>query len=288
MNADTYFCQGSSHSVCQDYATNEFVNCPESEMNRCFAVLSDGCSTAKDSDWGARLLTLAAAQQLRRWQTIEKAFEIGSYVAQTNCLSLGLNEDALFATLGAVVGESWGAVASLIGDGFVIARRRKDKALEVREVEFSSGAPAYIAYNLKSDWMERYCKLFGEGTVTISHYVIYNNAAREISAAENKVTSWQEYETLREMRFPKEEYDLVAITSDGLKTFTERVKNETTISTKSIHPALNIIPELMDFKGYAGQFVQRRCRWVFREFAEKGWQHYDDFSIGVVYNGPSD
>ena len=49
MAADVFYAIGSTHHVCQDFAV----------ANGDFVILSDGCSSAKDSDWGARLLVKA-------------------------------------------------------------------------------------------------------------------------------------------------------------------------------------------------------------------------------------
>ena len=51
--------------------------------------------------------------------------------------------------------------------------------------------------------------------------------------------------------------------------------------TVSVYEILN---EILDFKNYNGQFVQRRCKAAFRKFAEEGCVNLDDFSIGVIHN----
>ena len=63
MNADSTFTIGSSHQVCQDYAVAGLRNDRglASQRNRlAYAVVSDGCSSSIDSDFGSRLLSKAA------------------------------------------------------------------------------------------------------------------------------------------------------------------------------------------------------------------------------------
>jgi len=48
MIADHHFCIGKTHKVCEDYATSGIT-----EDGVTYAIASDGCSSSKDTDFGA-------------------------------------------------------------------------------------------------------------------------------------------------------------------------------------------------------------------------------------------
>jgi len=50
MNADSYFEIGSTHLVCQDYALSGLYK------DMCYGIVSDGCSSAENSEIGAQIL----------------------------------------------------------------------------------------------------------------------------------------------------------------------------------------------------------------------------------------
>ena len=67
---DSHFVKGSSHLVCQDYSSSGFTfnGIP-------YIIISDGCSTAKDSDVGARLLVRATEQAINTLSILDSLDE---------------------------------------------------------------------------------------------------------------------------------------------------------------------------------------------------------------------
>ena len=47
----------------------------------------------------------------------------------------------------------------------------------------------------------------------------------------------------------------------------------------------SVVGELMEFKGYKGEFVKRRLQGFLRACAKRGWHHDDDLSMGAVHLG---
>ena len=64
MHADSFFAIGSTHKINQDYAWGGMPNTHWSEYSmsapRAIAIVSDGCSSSKDTDFGSRLLAQSA------------------------------------------------------------------------------------------------------------------------------------------------------------------------------------------------------------------------------------
>ena len=85
-------------------------------------------------------------------------------------------------------------------------------------------------------------------------------------------------EPFRELAFPTDLYDLVLLLSDGAESF----------HTKDGQPVeLDLVlAQIFDFKGFAGQFLGRRCGRFLSSFcAENGWKHDDDFTVAGIYVG---
>ncbi len=76
------------------------------------------------------------------------------------------------------------------------------------------------------------------------------------------------------------DYDLIAVISDGIHSFTADTERG-----RVAIPWGNVLPYLMDFKGYKGQFVKRRLRKFLADTAKLGWKHHDDISMAAIYLG---
>jgi len=254
MNSDSFFSIGKTHSICQDY----------SEHGDGFVVLSDGCSTAKDSQIGAMLLC-RCARRLIEVGLFKNDAVTACKVAARDALHLSrllrLPVESTYATLGAVQldGDSFRAV--LFGDGVVASRIRGTGTWDVRAHEFMSGAPFYPAYDLDETTKAEYQRQFGM-------VGIYGDARKMPFV-------WS---------FPKAEYDAVAVMSDGSSSFMQAIVGPISKRTEKVS-VRDVLTEVLNFKNFNGQFVQRRCKAAMKRFAEEGIANIDDFSIGVVYDG---
>ncbi|RDJ35534.1 MAG: hypothetical protein DWQ19_12010 [Crenarchaeota archaeon] len=278
MNSDCFFTIGSTHRVCQDYAI--------SKANH--ALISDGCSSAPDTDFGSRLLVKSAEDQLVETMTCTSEHYSPDFLpwvfksviknANVTARVLELSVDSLSATLLAVALDESHNIFSTIcfGDGAVVGKTKEGK-LHIMEYEFQSGAPYYMRYELTKEDKNRYIKEFGREFVLRITTVDPEGEISRIS--KNGHLSLEE--PFFQRWFDTDSYDTVAIMSDGINSF---VKQETTATSKQNFPvdSAEIIRELMVFKNYSGSFVQRRCQKAFKKFKELNITNYDDFSMGVV------
>src|SRR5215471_7910586 len=58
MNTDFYLERGKDHAICEDFAATGMVD------GSGFAMVSDGCSSSKEVDFGSRILVHAARDNL--------------------------------------------------------------------------------------------------------------------------------------------------------------------------------------------------------------------------------
>lgn len=277
VTTDAFMSIGHDHFVCQDYVVAKDA----------IVALSDGCSTAKDSDWGSRLLARGLINE-RQNTMIDLAMVWATLLtAGRQADLLGLDLECLRATLLFAEAMEDHFRVLVAGDGFVVARRKKNNSLVVMEHEFTSGAPFYPVYI--HGGREQYEREFGDGKFLIHQHDCVYGETGELIVKETKTEEMPSAEAQRPQayKFGDDEFDLVAVLSDGLRSFVVKEKGTTSIRTVGV-PWVRVLHEIMKLKGYGGVFMQRRCQKAFRTtFAERGWMNMDDFSIGVVYGDDS-
>ena len=191
--------------------------------------------------------------------------------------------------------------ASVFGDGYVVARKRKlggDLLHPVHHTrvihhKFSTGAPYYIAYKIHPDNHDAYMKMFGSGRYEVEDYLLRSDGwvdsdygRRETSTPLTgpNVKFSADGLKLQTYTFPFEEYDLVTVLSDGVNSFLEPDNSETTLRFHPVSPD-RVLTQVLGFKGFGGPFVTRRCQWMYKhDFRKSGWHNVDDFSIGAIYH----
>lgn len=280
MNQDIAFTIGRSHKICEDYAKAGVVD------EKPYVLLADGCSSAKDTDFGARLLVRAAEKWVYHPLENGKSFrDVGRAAiieAEAYRGALGLIKQSLCATLLMAKIDDLFVNTYVFGDGMIAMRNRENGSISATQWELSSGAPYYLCYELGD--RDDYFKNFPDTKYQITYYTISADFS-EVKA------SFQEgdFRTYLDECGPCfhqschiADYDLVAIMSDGISSFTKLVKTDTGIASEAI-PTTQILKELLAFKNYNGNFVQRRFNRAFDKFAKDGWRNNDDVSLGVIH-----
>lgn len=270
MNTDVYFTQGSTHRICEDYAL-------ASEKQ---VVISDGCSTGVHTDFGARLLSAAATQQNKQSLQDEERWSRILASADVYRKSLGLPIQSLAATLliARIIEDEHPYIAvDMIGDGTVAARFRGSNTYVVHNINFPSGAPYYIRYNLSNEDQKTWGEKFGwkrkctVGTWTVNESNLSQKSELFFGKEQNKIIA-------DTYKFPICHYDLVVLTSDGAESF---LTTEASGETRRIS-MFEIFQEVLAFKNTRGEFVHKRCVKSFRIFRDRGWINADDFSLAAI------
>lgn len=268
MNSDSAFYIGKTHHVCQDYATHNLDN----------AIISDGCSSSPDTDWGSRLITLACLEQLKS-KSSDNLIENFIYPAYQNVLALNLPINCLDATLLFVRLNDNKYHFRSFGDG-IFAKVRKDGAIEISEIEYLSGAPFYLSYQLSEERRKQYLNKFGYYKI-IKQYTIQNGEVKSFLVTESDDPSIIGFTE----NGSSENYLCLAVISDGALSFQQTIATETSKSIVPVKVEI-LLTELLGFKNYFGSFVQRRVQAFRKECDKRSWFPTDDVSIGAVYCGP--
>jgi hypothetical protein len=281
--ADVFFTIGRSHRVCEDYGvagTIEVLTDPgDPPVFRKFAFIADGCSSAKDSDFGARLLCRAAAEQFgthARHQTdltLRPGAVIWKAVGWRE--SLGLHPSATDATLLAAMEDKKGNVeVVLYGDGVIAAQRRDGTGYDYWQVECARNAPSYLSYLTDDTRLAAFRQETG-GLRTVTSRI---HGCEMLHEDEVWLYPEGEKDPGLTLQLSRADYTIVAIMSDGVESF-RRMEG----TSPAAIPLTEVLDQFMDFSTASVGFVQREMRWLFRKWCvKKGWWAEDDVAVGAL------
>jgi len=243
ITTDSFMRIGKGHTVCEDYVIHGEKPFP-------YVILADGCSSSKNTDVGARILTHITKEFISNTLTpITTVIHIAENIRNL----LGLEQTCLDSTLIVAVEEKGKIWVSFFGDGAIIQVFNDGKIL-IDEIKYTNSAPYYLSYQLDKQRNASYknmgimkyvndiechpynCEIFTEKTINLK---------------------------------------TVLITTDGISSF---LSNE-----KGILPSKDVVNQLSAFKNTNGAFIQRRCNRMIKDFEKEGYYHLDDFSVGGFY-----
>lgn len=278
FNTDHYFHIGHSHlnsgKPCQDYAISGIYD------KAAFAIVADGCSTAGNTDVGARIVALSVASAIRNYWIINRKvseesvpFEIS--LEQKMLLSgirtsLDLNTRDMFATcMYAYLSEQGGIIQSQ-GDG-VVAIKRLDGTLEAVRFDWQRNMPFYPAY-MEMD-INSFISAHGndlEAEVLVKTTVVFSADGEIREKKEAKLTLRQGIKgpVIRLQR--TDDIDFVAVFTDGV------------VQIENVDWKDSVL-QLLAFKNFAGEFLKRRMIRGIKDFQADGKKGpMDDISCAII------
>jgi len=319
MHPDAHLEIGSTHDICEDYARGAFVIHQGKKLP--VAIVSDGCSSSPDTDFGSRILTWTTFQEVT---AKGEAFRPSDIALKSNAPAQAgaMAPTSLDATLLVLVPTEEGMVkAVVVGDGFLSGKRRGG-SIETWRFSYESpnggSAPGYLTYTTDPDRWSTWTTQNGEGfwnTRKVSRYldgVLQGEPLIQVVDNPGNVAAT--------VLLDPTEYDILAVFSDGADSFQRRVSDTfkfpvpmagavqippDTVSiqviveagrpfitgtylTRNIRPVTfhEVIEQCMAIKGSKGRFVGRRCQRFLSQFCSThGWSHYDDFSMAALWTG---
>lgn len=249
IKTDRFIKTGKTHFICQDYIlTGTEPQC---------IILADGCSAVENSDIGARLLCLAAAKYLRTYQSYLGELEyikMGQQIifnAEVAALAAGISPMCLTATL--MVAFYFDGYIHVVayGDGNVILLDNND-SLYFHEISYSDSRPFYLSYYLHPNNYRLYEK---------------ENIKKVVRSELGEIEYVFHHPFIN--TFPIKKYKTVAITSDGI------------LSWSFPFHQMEVFKECVSYKNTNGAFLQRRMVRFISNLETKGYNHHDDISIGA-------
>lgn len=245
-----------------------------------FALVSDGCSSSKEVDFGSRILVHAARDNLATPPASGASFDAAAFAEATiikagkvaGCFA-ALPLSALDATLVLALvrpgNASFQAQVFFWGDGAVIVRK-KDRVVATL-LGFARNAPCYLSYSLNELRRNAYFEHHGgqrhleRVTQDLNGTPLSRETRQEVMA--DPLVPYQEQFTL-------ETGDSLALVSDGITQFF--TPENTPVSWEKL------APKLVEFKTSTGVFLRRRMNFFERENREVGIRHLDDLSVAAI------
>jgi Protein phosphatase 2C len=276
MNTDFYLERDREHAVCEDFATAGMVG------RQGFALVSDGCSSSKEADFGSRILVHAARDNLTPLLASGASFDAVGFGEATiakagkalGCFA-GLPVSVLDATLllGLVRPDNsvggFSANVYFWGDGVAVVQ--KHERVIATLLRFPRNAPFYLSYALNVARQQAYLDQHGGRKEVVR--VTFDLAGKELSRENRRATGSNPLAPCHE-QFDLEAGDSLALVSDGITQFF--AADNTPI------PWETLTPKFVDFKRAKGVFVRRRMNFFEKENHAAGVRHLDDLSVAAI------
>lgn len=257
---------------CQDYALSGLCG------DAAYAIVSDGCSSGRETDVGARLVAHAMKMELcEKGSTIKTLAGIQARLPTASNM-WGFEEQDLLATcVSAYITDGFVRIR-MFGDG-VFAFKFKNGAVDMHQYEWNKNAPFYPAYwthkafdafvAFHSD--EPHPLLGRRALFRLDGTVVRNVKAHSISEGvydlQARLTPW-------ELRH-HDGLEYVAVFTDGI----------TQVDGLSWEDAVR---QLLLFKTIEGSFAKRRLMRVVKDAEKNGRGCLDDIAYAVIRIGGDD
>lgn len=269
FNTDSYIEIGKSHNVCEDYALNGII-----AKENPYIIVSDGCSSSKETDFGSRILAhscrLSLFEVYHHGMTDKlNPFELTEYIKARTihhamvCIdSFNLPYSVCDATLLYAFIYKGTMIINGYGDGNIVLGYKGGKHTW-NCLKYESGAPYYLSYEMdklrKREYMDNPNfggkKFYFEQKGTTQE----NTATCEFPVNEN-------YSVLGSY----DEVQFISLSSDGVETYYPANTEEK-------------INEMIAYKNNQGEFVKRRMKKLKRECDKDGVEHMDDVSCATIW-----
>lgn len=260
MNIDSCSVIGKLHKgfFCEDYVRHGISNRP-------YMLVSDGCSSSADTDIGSRIILCCAEKILKSKDVSESyvsnvlAYEV-MLEAKKIVSSLSLDQSCLDATLLVAVyfAETKSIIYSICGDGYVFWKNKGEEPV-ISKIEYAENAPYYPIILIEQEHYYRWRKEYPENKLVVTQGNVVSKREPEVVSCVLSTNNLEYF----------------GLSTDGLGSFSN-------IST-GVVPDETIFKELLDFRSYAGSFVQRSLNFLIKGLAKQGTTNGDDITVAAFY-----
>ena len=292
MQVDSFFTKGVSHKVCEDYSIHGTIR------GNPFIIVCDGCSGSKDTDFGARLLARSAKKALvdiyhndtlfddmsceELFEHFEKETTHNLRGALTATFSATTVADATLLVAFVYDGEVYWYMR---GDGVMVTKRR-ESALVTMNIEYSTGAPYYLSYDLNKINDLKYKEKYGDGKKTVvtefNFREMVNGDEEKLKRIGDDVLEYVSSHANECGSFSIDELEYIALLSDGIDALQYKASFDGEKNANDFKLG-SVIEDALAFKNYNGEFIQRRFKRFMKDIDRKGYEPYDDISVASIW-----
>lgn len=289
FTTDSYFHIGQMHLIqgkpCQDYATASVFG------NIALAVVSDGCSSGGNTDFGSRFIVLAVLAAIRKQNHVllenpAKAKELKEVVTskqeeviRSACETFGLEINDMLATSNYACLTPAGGFIHLRGDG-VVACAKKNGEIKMTCYRWNENTPLYPAYS-DDDYKSFIDCHGGDPAIKALRIESWEFAAdRTLINAKDELVSISEGIQGAFHFYSKEELEgmtFMAVFTDGVMQVGNVVGGGSDFMDWK-----DVVFQLMSFKSLAGEFAKRRIIRFLKDQQKLGKVPLDDIAYAVV------
>jgi len=264
---DDVFKIGDGHSVCEDYSWSGLIQ----GKHPC-AIISDGCSSSKDTDIGSRILVRSMIYILERLKLEDNHMQdnfhfinhlLGERIVRI-CDMLDLPLNTLDATIlmSMVINDE--VFIFNYGDGSIVLRNHTTDDIVRYHTDYPYNAPYYYSYTLKDELKMSYIAKFGQSDITV------HGESVPVMDHINDISHHWSVIPLSEL---SDGVWTISVMSDGVETFFEGNNNVDTDT---------VVDGLTSFKNLNGEYIQRKVKKYLNGLAKNNIKHYDDISISSI------
>ena len=263
--ADSVFAIGSTHEVCQDYATHWQTE------TKAFAIVCDGCSSSPKTDVGARLLAETFSSCLKSSvPTNEKFFAdaLTIFGASLRSIQQSLNANPAWfdATLVACLVDTSTKLATFFvwGDGH-IRIEHENGSITTLDVDFdkNQNAPYYPSYEIfRQNGLKDYEDTYGELTPNRKWQSAMLEEPNDL------------HEDFLGFQISTEAIKSINLYSDGIGTLLQGDNTSVDIEQAA--------SQLQDYRVIGQGALGRRFKKAQKLWRKEGIQHTDDLGVATI------
>jgi hypothetical protein len=268
---------GSSHDICEDYIIHGIT-----ENDVPYIILSDGCSSSKYTDIGARIFVHIIKKLINNMicylnddyhlNILYKTHQLDIIYKVNNIIELlGLPKESLDCTLifAFIINDK--CYIYRYGDGSIIIEYTNNNIF-INSVDFIKNNPYYLSYLLNPKINNDYFENIGDYYLDKTHILEDDNGC--IMSDEKEIIKLIEDRTVEIIDLKNVKN--ILISSDGIDSFLNKRDG------KNI-PADQLIYNILDFKNLNGNFLKRTLKskkGVLNQLKKQNIINFDDISIG--------
>jgi hypothetical protein len=275
-NSDSHFVIGKKHitqnAPCQDHALSGRVG------EILFAVVSDGCSSGRHTDIGARIITCATITAIKDCLLItDDLAQLPQLIHQTlanhaikTAICMGLENEDLLATCVYAVVTPKGGFIHVLGDGHAVIKFTNGD-IKLVNTDWEPNAPYYPADNRKLGFIAHHKNSpMSLRVETVFGSVGAPATTEELISVESGMSGYV-------ISLSEEELggvEVIAIMSDGVGRFKK---------DGSFLKPLDVITQFTAFKNWVGEFVKRRLSRGLLDFGREATLPDDDVAVAAIH-----
>jgi hypothetical protein len=276
---DSYIEIGKTHEMCEDYALSSVID------DVPFIIVSDGCSSSKNTDVGSRLLTYACQNALRELLLKELVDDLDmihlrEFIKDQTLFNLRLSLKALCipdttadATLLLAFIHKEKMYYFIFGDGHALVTFN-DGTQSHSCVSYVDNAPPYISYELDIRRKQRYQHQFGNGGVDF-------RCILDESDTVYSMNQWLDSGACASGVIDANNIKSITLTSDGIESY--MYGPNATEDGSDVREVSRWYNEYTSYKSVAGEFVKRRMKRIKLNNEKLNIEHFDDVSCATIW-----